>query len=111
MTRWLVMVGLVLGSGVLVDEAAAGMASIVTVTPVAEGESQEGVEAAAASALRRAVRGAQAMGLDEMVLKSIRLVPGAGVVVEILASESGAAAAADSDLERSRLEGAAGSRL
>jgi hypothetical protein len=110
MTRWLVMVGLVLGSGVLVDEAAAGMASIVTVTPVAEGESQEGVEAAA-SALRRAVRGAQAMGLDDMVLKSIRLVPGAGVVVEILASESGDAAAADSDLERSRLEGAAGSRL
>ena len=111
MTRWLVMVGLVLGSGVLVDEAATGMASIVTVTPVAEGESQEGVEAAAASALRRAVRGAQAMGLDDMVLKSIRLVPGAGVVVEIVASESGDAADGDSDLERSSLEGAAGSRL
>jgi hypothetical protein len=111
MTRWLVIVGLVLGSGVIVDEAAAGMASIVTVTPVAEGESQEGVEAAAASALRRAVRGAQAMGLDDMVLKSIRLVPGAGVVVEIVASESGDAADGDSDLERSSLEGAAGSRL
>jgi len=111
MTRWLVIVGLVLGSGVIVDEAAAGMASIVTVTPVAEGESQEGVEAAAASALRRAVRGAQAMGLDDMVLKSIRLVPGAGVVVEIVASESGDASDADSELERSSREGAAGSRL
>jgi hypothetical protein len=109
MTRWLVIVGLVLGSGVIVDEAAPGMASIVTVTPVAEGESQEGVEAAAASALRRAVRGAQAMGLDDMVLKSIRLVPGAGVVVEIVASESGEASEADSDPERSSLEGAAGS--
>ena len=110
MTRWLVIVGLVLGSGMIVDEAAAGMASIVTVTPVAEGESRAGVEAAAASALRRAVRGAQAMGLDDMVLKSVRLVPGAGVVVEIVASESGDASDADSDLESSSLEGA-GSRL
>ena len=90
MTRWLVIAGLVLGSGVIADEAAASMASIVTVSPVAEGESQERVEAAAARALRRAVQGAQAMGLDGMVLKSIRLVPGTGVVVEIVASESGA---------------------
>jgi hypothetical protein len=111
MTRWLVMVGLVLGSNMVVDEAAASMASIVTVAPVAEDESQEGVEQAAASALRRAVRGAQAMGLDDVVLKSIRLVPGAGVVVEIVASESGDGPEADGDLERSSLEGAAGSRL
>jgi len=36
------------------------------------------------------------MGLDEVMLKSIRLVPGTGVVVEIVASES-------ADVERSRL--------
>jgi hypothetical protein len=45
-----------------------------------------------------------------MVLKSIRLVPGAGVVVEIVASESGDGPDADPDVERSSLEGA-GSRL
>ena len=111
MKRWLAIVGLVLGSSVIADEAAAGMASIVTVAPVAEGESQERVEAAAASALRRAVRGAQAMGLDDMVLKSIRLVPGTGVVVEIVASESGEGSDAESDLERPTLGGPAGSRL
>ena len=110
MTRWLVIGVLVLGSGVIADEAAASMASIVTVAPVAEGETQEGVEAAAASALRRAVRGVQAMGLDDMVLKSIRLVPGTGVVVEIVASESGDGSDADRDVERSSLE-SAGSRL
>jgi hypothetical protein len=94
MTRWLirglVVAGLVLGLGTAVNvgTAAAGMASIVTVAPVAS-ENQADVEAAATSALRRAVRGAQAMGLDEMMLKSVRLVPGTGVVVEIVASESG----------------------
>src|SRR4029077_11350189 len=88
MTRWLVIVGLVLGASAAigVDHAAASMASIVTVAPVVEDEGQAGVEAAVASALRRAVRGAQAMGLDEMMLKSIRLVPVAGVLVEIIAS-------------------------
>jgi hypothetical protein len=43
-----------------------------------------------------------------MVLKSIRLVPGTGVVVEIVASESGDGS--DGDVERSSLE-RAGSRL
>jgi hypothetical protein len=64
MTRWLVIVGLVLGvtAAVGVDRAAASMASIVTVAPVVEDDGPAGVEAAAASALRRAVRGAQAMG-------------------------------------------------
>jgi hypothetical protein len=90
MTRWLVVAGLVLGLGTAanVGTAVAGMASIVTVAPVAS-DNQADVEAAATSALRRAVRGAQAMGLDEMMLKSVRLVPGTGVVVEIVASESG----------------------
>lgn len=121
MTRWLVIAGLVLGLGAAanVGPAAASMASIVTVAPV-EGEGQAGVEAAATSALRRAVRGAQAMGLDEMMLKSVRLVPGTGVVVEIVASESSDRPDGDtdegptdegSDVERSSLEGPAKTRL
>ena len=72
------------------------------------------MEAAAASALRRAVRGAQAMGLDEMMLKSVRLVPGTGVVVEIIASESSDPDAdhdGDADVERSRFPAAPGTRL
>ncbi|HMB87939.1 MAG TPA: hypothetical protein VKS62_16230 [Methylomirabilota bacterium] len=116
MTRWLVIVGLVLGAcaAIGVDHAAASMASIVTVAPVVEDEGQAGVEAAAASALRRAVRGAQAMGLDEMMLKSIRLVPGTGVVVEIIASESnepGDDRDTDGDIERSKLQIVPGTRL
>ena len=116
MTRWLVIAGLVLGLGAAADvgTAAAGMASIVTVAPV-ESEGQAGVEAAAASALRRAVRGAQAMGLDEMMLKSVRLVPGTGVVVEIVASESGDRPDGDADdgedVERSSLDRPAKTRL
>ncbi len=92
MTRWLVIAGLVLGIGAAanVGTAAAGMASIVTVVPVSESDGQAAVEAAATNALRRAVRGAQAMGLDEMMLKSVRLVPGTGVVVEIVAADSSA---------------------
>jgi hypothetical protein len=66
------------------------------------------VEAAATSALRRAVRGAQAMGLDAMMLKSVRLVPGTGVVVEIVAQESGDRPDGDmddgEDVERSSVE-------
>jgi len=116
MTRWLVIVGLVLGASAVagVDHAAASMASIVTVAPVVEDEGQAGVEAAAASALRRAVRGAQAMGLDEVMLKSIRLVPGTGVVVEIIASESnepGEDRDTDGGIERSKLQIAPGTRL
>ncbi len=90
MARWLVIAGLVLGIGAAanVGIAAAGMASIVTVAPVSESDGQAAVEEAATNALRRAVRGAQAMGLDDMMLKSVRLVPGTGVVVEIVASES-----------------------
>jgi len=104
MARWLGIVGLVLGvSLATVTAAAASMASIVTVAPVAEGESEEGLKAAAASALRRAVRGARAMGMDDVTLKSIRLVPGTGVVVEIVASESGSEP--DSDLEAPEPEG------
>jgi hypothetical protein len=113
MRRWLVIVGLVLGASAAigVDHTAASMASIVTVVPVVEDEGQAGVEVAA-SALRRAVRGAQAMGLDEMMVKTIRLVPGTGVVVEIIASESnGPDADTDGDVERSRLEIAPRTRL
>jgi hypothetical protein len=114
MTRWLVIVGLVLGAtaAVGVDRAAASMASIVTVAPVVEDDGQAGVEAAAVSALRRAVRGAQAMGLDEVMLKSIRLVPGTGVVVEIVASESVESDGdQDADVERSRLPAGPRTRL
>ncbi|MEX2220664.1 MAG: hypothetical protein WEG40_02605 [Candidatus Rokuibacteriota bacterium] len=68
--------------------AAAAMASIVTVAPVEDDATEEGVKRAAESALGRAVRGAQAMGLGEVILKSIRMEPGMGVVVEILASDS-----------------------
>ncbi len=109
MTRWLLVAGLVLGfnAAVMVGTAAAHMASIVTVAPV-ESEERAAVEAAAASALQRAVRGAHAMGFDEMMLKSVRLVPGTGVVVEIVASESGARPRGDTgegeDVERSSVE-------
>ena len=68
--------------------ALAAMAAITTVAPIADDATEDGVKAAAASALGRAVRGAQAMGLDDVMLKSIRMVPGTGVVVEILASDS-----------------------
>ena len=68
--------------------ALAAMAAITTVAPVQDDATEDGVKAAAASALGRAVRGAQAMGLDDVVLKSIRMVPGTGVVVEILATDS-----------------------
>jgi hypothetical protein len=108
MRRWLVIAGLVLGIGVAnVGIAAASMASIVTVAPV-DSDKQADVEAAATSALRRAVRGAQAMGLDAMMLKSVRLVPGTGVVVEIVAQESGDRPDGDmddgEDVERSSVE-------
>jgi hypothetical protein len=89
MARWLAMGALMLG--VVVGPAApavAAMAAITTVAPVEDDVTEEGLKAAAASALGRAVRGAQAMGLDEVTLKSIRMVPGAGVVVEILATDS-----------------------
>ncbi len=88
------MAGLAMGAsmlGAVVGPAApafAAMAAITTVAPVADDATEDGVKAAAASALGRAVRGAQAMGLDEVMLKSIRMVPGTGVVVEILASDS-----------------------
>ena len=91
MVRWLAILGLVLGAGVTaVSPAMASSAAIVTVTPVGEDESEDGLKAAAASALGRAIRGAQAMGLADVMLKSIRVVPGTGVVVEVVASDSGA---------------------
>ena len=89
MARWLAMGALMLG--VVVGSAApavAAMAAITTVAPVEDDVTEEGLKAAAASALGRAVRGARAMGLGEVTLKSIRMVPGAGVVVEILATDS-----------------------
>jgi len=79
------MLGAVVGPAA---PAAAAMAAITTVAPVQDDATEDGVKAAAASALGRAVRGAQAMGLDDVVLKSIRMVPGTGVVVEILATDS-----------------------
>jgi hypothetical protein len=89
MTRWLAMGALMLGAVVgPAAPAAAAMAAITTVAPVLDDATEDGVKAAAASALGRAVRGAQAMGLDDVVLKSIRMVPGTGVVVEILATDS-----------------------
>jgi hypothetical protein len=62
--------------------------AITTVAPVGDDAREDGVKAAAASALGRAVRGVRAMGLDDVTLKSIRMVPGTGVVVEILATDS-----------------------
>jgi len=90
MTRWLTMGALMLGAvvGPAAPAAAAAMAAITTVAPVQDDATEDGVKAAAASALGRAVRDAQAMGLDEVTLKSIRMVPGTGVVVEILATGS-----------------------
>jgi hypothetical protein len=79
------MLGAVFGGAA---PALAAMAAITTVAPVGEDATEDNVKAAAASALGRAVRGAQAMGLDEVTLKSIRMVPGAGVVVEILATDA-----------------------
>jgi len=80
-----VMLGAVIGSAA---PARAAMAAITTVAPVADDATEDGVKAAAASALGRAVRGAQAMGLGDVMLKSIRMVPGTGVVVEIVASDA-----------------------
>ena len=89
MTRWLAMVALMLGTVLgLAAPAAAAMAAITTVAPVEADATEEGVKAAAAGALGHAVRGAQAMGLGEVMVKSIRMVPGTGVVVEILATDS-----------------------
>ena len=91
MIRWLTILGLVFGAGVTAaSPAVANMAAIVTVAPVGEDDSEDALKAAAASALSRAVRGAQAMGLVDVMLKSIRVVPGTGVVVEVVASDSGA---------------------
>ena len=80
-----VMMGALVGTA---SAEPAAMASIVTVAPVDDEAMEEGLKTAAASALGRAVRGAQAMGLEEVMLKSIRMVPGTGVVVEILAAGS-----------------------
>ncbi len=97
-------VGLAMGAlmlGAVIGPAApalAAMAAITTVAPVGDDPTEDRLKAAAASALGRAVRGAQAMGLDEVTLKSIRMVPGTGVVVEILASDS------DLSLEESAAE-------
>jgi hypothetical protein len=102
MIRWLAITGLILGAGVVaVGPAAASMAAIVTVAPVGQDESEAGLKAAAASALSRALRAAQEMGLPDVLLRSIRVVPGAGVVVEIVAFDSGAG---NSDREWSRFE-------
>jgi hypothetical protein len=81
----MLMLGTVVG---LAAPAAAAMAAIATVAPVEADATEEGVKAAVASALGRAVRGARAMGLDEVMVKSIRMVPGTGVVVEIVATDS-----------------------
>jgi hypothetical protein len=89
MARWLAMGVLMLG--MVVGPAApalAAMAAITTVAPVEDDATEDGVKAAATSALGRAVRGARAMGLEDVTLKSIRMVPGTGVVVEILATDS-----------------------
>lgn len=89
MTMGLMMGALMLGAVVgPAAPAAAAMAAITTVAPVGDDATEDGVKAAASSALGRAVRGAQAMGLDDVTLKSIRMVPGTGVVVEILATDS-----------------------
>lgn len=89
MTRWLAMTALILGAVVgPAAPALAAMAAITTVAPVGDDPTADGVKAAAVSALGRAVQGAQAMGLSDVTLKSIRMVPGTGVVVEILATDS-----------------------
>lgn len=80
-----VMLGAMIGP---VTPAFAAMAAITTVAPVGDDATEDNVTAAAASALGRAVRGAQAMGLDRVTLTSIRMVPGTGVVVEIVASDA-----------------------
>ena len=104
MARRRIMAGLAMGAvmlGAMIGSAApalAAMAAITTVAPVGDDVTEEGVKAAAASALGRAVRGAQAMGLDEVMLKSIRMVPGTGVVVEIVATDQ------DTSLEESAAE-------
>jgi hypothetical protein len=90
MARWLLAMGALM-LGAVVGPAApavAAMAAITTIAPVGDDATEEGMKAAATSALGRAVRGAQAMGLAEVMLKSIRMVPGTGVVVEILATDS-----------------------
>ena len=89
MTRWMALGVLMLWAMAgPVAPALAAMAAITTVAPVEDEATEDGVKAAAVSALGRAVRGAQAMGLSDVTLKSIRMVPGTGVVVEILATDA-----------------------
>ncbi len=57
-----VMLGAMMGSAA---PAVAAMAAITTVAPVGDDATEDRLKAAAASALGRAVRGAQAMGLDD----------------------------------------------
>ena len=84
MTRWMALGVLMLWAMAgPVAPALAAMAAITTVAPVEDEATEDGVKAAAVSALGRAVRGARAMGLADVTLKSIRMVPGTGVVVEM----------------------------
>ena len=68
---------------------AASMAVIETVAPLNE-QSEEAVKAAVMTAVETATRGAQAMGLPEVALKGVRVLPEM-VIIQILATTSGAA--------------------
>src|SRR5215469_170718 len=68
---------------------AAGMAVIETVAPLSE-QSEDAVKAAVMTAVETATRGAQAMGLPEVALKGVRVLPEM-VIIQILATTSGAA--------------------
>ena len=88
MIRWLVIGALMAAGAGWAGPAVAVTAAIVTTAPLGTDDSEEGLKAAAAVALSRAVRGAQAMGLDHVMLRSIRVVPGSGVVVEVIATDN-----------------------
>jgi len=66
---------------------AASMAVIETVAPLNE-QSEEAVKAAVMTAVETATRGAQAMGLPEVALKGVRVLPEM-VIIQILATTPG----------------------
>jgi hypothetical protein len=66
--------------------AFAGMAMIETAAQLNE-DSTEGVKAAVQTAVATAVEGALAMGLSQIALNAVRVLPGV-VIVQILATDS-----------------------
>jgi hypothetical protein len=84
--RWLGLtaVALLLGLAITSPVLAAAMAVIETVAPLT-GQSDEAVKAAVLIAVAMAARGAEAMGLPQIAVNGVRVLPDM-VIVQILAT-------------------------